>query len=154
MRLNLRAFSLALLFGASSCSGLQQRPLTASPTPGSYVPPPLPCTCAAPPLAAEYLVFFDWGTYALRPKELPTIALVASDNKVLSFGHLILFGNIDTSEASAGYNRLSLERALAVRDQLIADGIAPAKIEIRSNGSKKLLVPTRSNVRLYRIPPV
>jgi len=144
----MRGFSFALLFGASSCSWPHQRPQIATLTPSNHLSPAVPCTCAAPPPPATYIVFFDWSKYALRPKSIAIIALVASDDKAISFGHITIFGNIDTSEAFAGDTSLSLARALAVRDQLIADGVAPAKIEIQSNGSEHLIVPTGPNVRL------
>lgn len=84
---------------------------------------------------------FAFNTDRILPASLPTLAFVA---RVLaqepSIGHLVIEGHA-SDEGSYDYNyRLSLDRARAVWEALVAEGVHPERISIRGMGE---VVPVR-----------
>ena len=102
---------------------------------------PAPVADVAP---SNYLVFFDFAKYNLTPEALDIVRSAAAGIKPGATVHVI--GNTDTV-GSAEFNfRLGSQRADAVADQLIADGVSPSAITTESRGEENLLVPTGDGV--------
>lgn len=78
------------------------------------------------------IIFFDPAKTELRHDSTAAIFAAAMSDKTFAFDHIIVFGYADASGNSAPNERLALARAQVVRDQLVADGVAPAKITIQA----------------------
>lgn len=75
---------------------------------------------------------FLHGKSTLSPETAPLIDVIVNALKNKQAAHAVLCGHADNS-GTAEYNRaLTLERARAVRDRLVARGIDPSKLSIRS----------------------
>jgi OOP family OmpA-OmpF porin len=104
----------------------------AAPAPVADVPP------------GSYLVFFDFAKYNLTPEALDIVNSAAAGIKPGATVHVI--GNTDTV-GSAEFNfRLGQQRADAVANQLMADGVSPSAITTESRGEESPLVPTGDGV--------
>jgi len=108
--------------------------------------PPL-CGCNLL-MAPTYLVFFDWNKSILRPLSKQIIAQAASKSRSYHPVSIFVSGFTDSS-GSAAYNQLlSIRRAKAVADQLVADGIPRSEIRVRGYGAGHQAEPSGPNVRL------
>lgn len=100
----------------------------------------------APRAATSVLLYFETGgsvltadSVALLPS-LPALIAQYPAPDVSVIGHTDTVGAADVNE------RIALERAEAVRNQLVAAGIDPAIITVTSHGEANPLVPTGDNV--------
>ena len=114
-------------------------------SPPAPPPPPLPPPAPPPPpTVTNYVVFFDFDRSDLTPEAMQVVASAA---KAAGMVRLRITGHTDTV-GSASYNqRLSERRALAVKSQLVADGVPEAGITTVGKGFSDPLVPTGPNVR-------
>lgn len=81
---------------------------------------------------------FEFGSAQLTPKAEQALAKVAQDTKGLVNLNLVLVEGHTDNIGSAAYNqKLSINRAMAVRDALIRDGIPAGKIEAKGYGFDK-----------------
>ncbi len=104
----------------------------AAPAPVAAVPP------------GSYLVFFDFAKYNLTPEAMDIVNSAAGGITQGATVHVI--GNTDTV-GSAEFNfRLGQQRADAVANQLMADGVSPSAITTESRGEESPLVPTGDGV--------
>jgi OmpA-OmpF porin, OOP family len=114
-----------------------------APPPALPPPPPLP----PPPIMTSYMVFFDFNRSDLTPEAMEVVASAAAAARSSGMVRIVVTGHTDTV-GSASYNqRLSERRALAVKSQLVADGVPEAGIATIGKGFKDPLVPTGPNVR-------
>jgi outer membrane protein OmpA-like peptidoglycan-associated protein len=97
--------------------------------------------------APSFMVFFDWDKSSLTPVALETLQRAADAYKAKGGAQVLATGHTDTSGPDDYNMALSLRRANAVRDQLIADGVAASDISVVGRGEKQLLVPTADGVR-------
>lgn len=116
---------------------------------GSYA-----CQTAAAPAApsaarpqTEYLVFFDWDRANITPAAERTIgdAVTAWGRGATTKIHVV--GHTDTSGSPAYNQRLSIRRAEAVKQRLVALGLPAANVTTEGKGETQLLVQTGANVR-------
>ena len=116
-------------------------------------PPPPPAPAAAPAPAAEqamqneFLVFFDWDRSDITPASDAIIgdaATAAGNSRAIK---LEVIGHTDTSGSPTYNQRLSLRRAEAVRQALIAKGVPASLITIEGRGETDLMVSSGTNVR-------
>jgi OOP family OmpA-OmpF porin len=94
-----------------------------------------------------YIVYFDWDRADIRPDAAAVIADVVADAATLGAPPISVTGHTDLS-GSVDYNMgLSLRRADAVRDALIAGGVSPDQITTAGRGEAEPAVPTADGVR-------
>jgi len=94
-----------------------------------------------------YIVYFDWDRSDIRPDAAAVIADVVTDAATLGAPPISVTGHTDLS-GSPEYNMgLSLRRADAVRDALIAGGVSPDQITTAGRGEAEPAVPTADGVR-------
>lgn len=81
--------------------------------------------------------FFDYDSYDLRPDALTSVQKNATYLKAHPDLDVVVAGYAD-ERGTAEYNlALGQKRAQAVRDQLIADGVSPSKLDVISYGKEK-----------------
>ncbi|MFD1624429.1 OmpA family protein [Azospirillum griseum] len=114
----------------------------------------VPCAPAAAAPAApaavqsEYLVFFDFNKSAITPAADRVIGdAVAAILKTGTATKIHVVGHTDSSGSPAYNQKLSVARATAVKNALIAKGIVAANITTEGKGESQLLVQTGPNVR-------
>jgi OOP family OmpA-OmpF porin len=94
-----------------------------------------------------YIVYFDWDRSDIRPDAAAVIADVVADASTLGAPPISVTGHTDLS-GSPEYNMgLSLRRADAVRDALLAGGVSPDQITTAGRGEAEPAVPTADGVR-------
>lgn len=109
--------------------------------------PKAPEMVMAPAIPDIYIVYFDWDRSDIRPDAAAVIADVVADAASLGAPPISVTGHTDLS-GSVDYNMgLSLRRADAVRDALIAGGVAPEQITTAGRGEAEPAVPTADGVR-------
>ncbi|MEZ2347773.1 OmpA family protein [Terriglobus sp. RCC_193] len=114
-------------------------------TAAPVTPPPTSTTIKAPSApAADFdhsveSAYFDYDSYELRPDALAAVLKDATYLKSHPDLDIVVAGFAD-ERGTAEYNlALGQKRAQTVRDQLIADGISPARLDVVSYGKEKLL---------------
>jgi len=115
-------------------------------------PPATPVLTRPPlPVSRTYLVFFDNDSAALSSRASQIVGDAARTAESGASTSIHVNGYTDTSSLHGGergqdYNRaLSERRALAVKAQLVRDGIQPGEIAVRGYGETHPLVPTGPN---------
>lgn len=98
---------------------------------------------------ALFLVFYDWDKSAITAGGNDVLAAVSKEvmNRADEISSIVIVGHTDSS-GPKGYNqKLSMRRAQAAKDGLVAMGIDAAKIRVEARGENDLLVKTNDNVR-------
>ena len=93
------------------------------------------------------LVFFDTGSVRLDQEADQALRAAAYDLRCRKGGSIEITGNADRSGSNASNQRLSIRRAEAVRDTLIAYGVNKDLLVVRGAGETDPLVPTADGVR-------
>ncbi|MDD9901584.1 MAG: OmpA family protein [Alphaproteobacteria bacterium] len=102
----------------------------------------------APVEQAMFIVFFDWDKFNLSSSANEVLDAVAQElRKRTDVNGVVIAGHTDTSGASAYNQKLSMKRAGAVRDALIARGVEKATVRVEAHGENDLLVKTADDVR-------
>lgn len=127
-------------FGAAPAPTPAPEPAPAPVVPPAPPPPP-------PAITRNFTVFFDWDRSDLTADAQQVLRSVAGDARTGNISAVQVTGHADTS-GPADYNqRLSMRRAEAVRDFLVAQGIPAGQIVIEGRGETDPLVPTADGVR-------
>jgi len=124
--------------------GAPEKPM--APTP---VVAPAPAPVAAPAPTRNYLVFFDFDRYDLKPEAQTIVRQAATGFKSSQGGvtRIEATGHADRA-GSEEYNlKLSQRRAETVRRELIAQGVPADAITIAAKGETQPLVQTADGVR-------
>ncbi len=120
-----------------------------TPAPNKNSAPP-PQSSAAPAPSAQqvaYTVYFDFNSWTLTAEDLRVIQKTIDAARDGGQPLITVVGHTDTS-GPAQYNiRLSVRRAVVVRDVLIDLGARREAVETRGVGESDLAVPTADGVR-------
>jgi len=104
---------------------------------------------ATPP--QSYVVYFDFGSSKLSMLARPVIAEAAAairrGQQDKSLSHVKVIGYSDTAGSDESADRISRERADAVRSALVREGIAGDFVTTEGRGKHELAVPTSDHVR-------
>lgn len=120
--------------------------------PPAPIPEP-PVAVVAPPVApmvpedAKYLVFFDFDSSKVDAGGANVLDSLAQEIRKQNISAVNVMGYTDTSGSKQYNKRLSIKRANAVRDGLIARGIPASLLRVSSWGEDNLMVPTADGVR-------
>jgi len=118
----------------------------AAPAAAVVVPDAKP-VAAAPAAPKEFLVFFGFNKSDLTSHAVRVVGEAAEAAKKHGAASIAVVGHTDTS-GSAGYNNaLSMRRAQAVKDSLMAHGIDGSMISTAGRGEAELLVTTGDGVK-------
>ena len=108
-------------------------------------PPQEPVTPVTPP--EVYIVLFDFDKANIRPDGQQVVNQVLADAQAKGTPQISVTGHADRA-GPADYNlALSLRRADAVRQALIAGGISADQITVSGRGEEEPAVPTPDGVR-------
>ena len=91
---------------------------------------------------APFRIFFDWGEFDVSRDGAATLDDVAELMRQPGAGKATLVGHSDRSGPSAANRRSALQRAGAVRDYLERRGVAPAQLELASQGEEMPIIAT------------
>ncbi len=106
-----------------------------------------PRLLAIEPLAPERFVLeFGSGTSELDAAELARLEAVIERASARPGGEIVVTGHTDRQGTVEANDRLSLERALALRALFIERGFPPERIEAVGRGERDPLVPTEDEV--------
>lgn len=124
---------------------------------GAPAPAPQPAPAAAPaPVKVEqpapavkrsYLVFFDWDRSTITPEAQAIIDAAAAAARQGTPARIDLTGHADRSGTDAYNMKLSMRRAEAVKQALMAQGVAARDIVLTAKGESTPLVATPDGVR-------
>jgi outer membrane protein OmpA-like peptidoglycan-associated protein len=118
----------------------------AAPTAAPIPPPPV----AAPPTPQKILLFFDFDKANLRDDALKivheAVAYAKNNDKTVIW----VTGHTDTSGPDAYNLALSKRRALAVKDEMVREGIPEKDIHVAWKGESEPLVNTGDGVKEAR----
>jgi outer membrane protein OmpA-like peptidoglycan-associated protein len=101
---------------------------------------------ARPILPHHFSLYFLSGQDQLTPASVAVYHKVFDDIRSRRAYQIEVIGHTDTMGNRAYNQQLSLARARAIRDKLIADGVAATAISIAGRGQLDLLVPTAAGV--------
>jgi outer membrane protein OmpA-like peptidoglycan-associated protein len=101
---------------------------------------------AQPALPAHYILYFDSNSTQLTPESRKLIPEVLRSIQERSSNDVSVVGHCDTTGNREYNQKLSLMRAQAVGQLIIAGGIDPSFLEITSHSKDNPLIPTGDNV--------
>lgn len=97
---------------------------------------------------AMFIVFFDWDKTNITSSADDVLDAVAKEIKARrDVKHIHIVGHTDTSGSVKYNDKLSMRRAKAVKDALVARGLADRLIDVEGRGKNDLLVQTPDGVR-------
>jgi len=105
---------------------------------------------ALPPAPVSYLLFFDSDSDDLTPQSRALAPTILAEIARRPAAEVVVIGHTDTQGSDEYNDKLSLERARAVKQQLLALGFDRAHITVEGRGKRELLVPTGDNVAVAR----
>ena len=101
---------------------------------------------AQPPRPVSFLVYFVTNSDQLTPESRWTFDEIKTELTKRSVPDVIVIGHTDTVGTLEYNDKLSLDRATAVRDELIKAGVKAESIQVAGRGERELLVPTADAV--------
>ena len=99
-----------------------------------------------PPRPQRFVVTFETGGDKLTPDSEPVLDRLRSALAGTPGADLVVIGHTDRMGSVEANDRLSLQRAQAVRDRLVAAGAAPERISVAGRGEREPAVPTDDEV--------
>lgn len=144
------AFSLALFF--QGCKARQQPSVTQAGAPSQaatgQVSPLLQEQTVRPGESTTYMVFFDHEETDLPPDSIPTLDSVIEADREAPTGQIRVIGHAGLTEGGIASKidpvTLSIRRAEAVRDYLVAQNVPAHRIRLTGVGKGLPLVPKGS----------
>jgi outer membrane protein OmpA-like peptidoglycan-associated protein len=116
--------------------------VAAAPTPQlPPVPVSVPVLTGAP-IPKDFIVFFDQGGANLNPEALQILNSVADTYRKGRNLNVTVKGSSDRTGSQASRQKISLARAVAVREALVKIGVPKSAISVSGAGDKELLVQT------------
>ena len=102
---------------------------------------------ALPPQPISFTLYFEEGSTVVLKDSKNTLMELFAEVARRQAAEVEVVGHTDTLGKASDNDRLSEERAQAVREMLIEQGLKSNFIRAVGRGSRKLLVPTPENVR-------
>lgn len=99
-----------------------------------------------PPAPERFVLQFEPGTSQLTAESQAQLATVVARAQARAGGEIIVTGHTDRQGSMEANDRLSLERATAVRALLVGQGFRPELIEAVGRGEREPVVPTEDEV--------
>ncbi len=121
----------------------------AAPPPPVFVsapPPPPPAPVMAPPVTT-YIVFFDFNKANLTDAAQAVVVEAVKVAKTNAFVKVQIVGHTDTVGSDKYNMALSLQRAAAVKDEMVREGLDGTTIGVDGKGFHDPLVATGPGVR-------
>ncbi|MEZ5662784.1 MAG: OmpA family protein [Burkholderiaceae bacterium] len=123
------------------------QPLVVEKTTARDVAAEYPRLVNAPLLPPDRFVLnFLPGSSALTPESRAQLPQVLGKARERSGGEIVVVGHTDRQGATDANDRLSLQRAQAIRDLLLQQGFDPQLVEAVGRGEREPLVPTDDGV--------
>lgn len=97
---------------------------------------------AQPPRARLWTVYFETGSNQMAAGSDATLDEVRQALAGYPGGELVLIGHTDRVGQVEDNDRLSLQRARALKDRLVAAGFAEQQMQVVGRGEREPLVPT------------
>ncbi len=101
---------------------------------------------ALPPRPVSFLLYFVEGKDELTAESRQTVRQVFEEIARRSAPEVLVIGHTDRVGSAASNDRLSLQRAARMRDELVKLGVAADSIQISGRGAREPLVPTGDQV--------
>jgi OmpA-OmpF porin, OOP family len=99
-----------------------------------------------PPAPQRFMLNFLPGSSELTPESITQLPTILEAVQARAGGELVVVGHTDTTGKLEDNDALSLRRAQAVRQLLIARGVQPGLVEAVGRGEREPLVPTADEV--------
>lgn len=99
-----------------------------------------------PPAPERFTLNFLPGTSDLTPESVAELDQVVANARSRSGGEIVIVGHTDRQGAADANDALSLRRANAIRDLLVAKGFRPELVEPVGRGEREPVVPTEDDV--------
>ena len=99
-----------------------------------------------PPGVQRFVLQFEPGTATLTPESQAQLPGILVQARALPGGELVVVGHTDRTGSPQANDILSLQRAQAVRELLLAQGFQPELVEAVGRGEREPVVPTEPNV--------
>jgi outer membrane protein OmpA-like peptidoglycan-associated protein len=98
---------------------------------------------ALPPAPRHFILYFTFESDTLTDESSRQISDVLDAVKRLAVPEVVVIGHTDTMGDAKSNVALGLKRANAVRNVLVAAGVAPDMIQVASHGKADLLIKTK-----------
>jgi OmpA-OmpF porin, OOP family len=99
-----------------------------------------------PASAVRHTLYFAPGGANLTAESERLLPTILEQAKLMSGGEVFITGHTDSVGQLEANDKLSLQRAMAIRDRLIAIGLKPDLVYAIGRGKRELLVPTADEV--------
>ncbi len=100
-----------------------------------------------PPPPSNYILYFGYDSTQLTAESEANIIRILADFGSRAGADLLVVGHTDRSGTDAYNDRLSLERALQIRNLLISLGVDPARVRAAGRGEREPLVSTPDGIK-------
>lgn len=101
---------------------------------------------ASPRQPRTFLIYFIFGTDTLTEESRSQLPLILESIKEYPAPEVAVVGHTDRAGPAEVNARLALDRAQAIRDVLIDEGLDPNLIQVSSHGEANPVVPTEDGV--------
>ncbi len=101
---------------------------------------------ALPPTPVSYMLYFMRDTDDLTTESRDLAPTILSQIAKFPAAEVVVIGHTDTQGSDDYNDKLSLDRARTVKQQLIALGFDVKRISVAGRGKRELLVPTADGV--------
>jgi outer membrane protein OmpA-like peptidoglycan-associated protein len=101
---------------------------------------------ALPQAPVSYMLFFVSDSDTLIPESRNLAPVILAEIAKRPAAEVVVIGHTDTQGSDEYNDKLSLDRARAVKQQLIALGFDPTHISVEGRGKRELMVRTGDNV--------
>ena len=105
-----------------------------------------PLLAVQPAPAQDFTLYFDTGGVVLTPQSEAALKTLLALARERPGGEIVVIGHTDRVGSVQSNDALSLQRARAVRETIIADGFDPNRITAAGRGERDPAVPTDDEV--------
>lgn len=102
---------------------------------------------AQPPESISFILYYEEGSTVVVPESRETLLELFAEVAKRQAVEVQVTGHTDTVGSEAYNDRLSNERAKAIKDSLIKQGLKASFVRAVGRGERELLIPTPDNVR-------